>query len=74
MSLKWIDITELIRSAASELEEGQFIASPNFDYETAMRSIDIDDPKIDSGMGAMTIEPIPYLIKQGSGEFTNYEV
>ena len=74
MSAKWIDITELIRNAASELEEGQFIASPDFSYEAAMRSIDIDDPKIDSGMEAMTIEPIPYLIKQGKCNFAKYEM
>ena len=74
MSLKWTDITELIQNAASELEEGQFIASPDFSYEAAMRSIDIDDPKIDSGMEAMTIEPISYLIKQGNDDFTKYEI
>ena len=65
MSLEWIDITELVRSAASELEDGRFIASPDFNYEAAMRSIDIDDPKIDTGMEAMTIEPIFYMIQKG---------
>ena len=58
----WDDITALVKEAASELEEGIFIAAPDFNYEASMRSIDITDPKIDTGIDAMSIKSVTYQV------------
>ena len=59
---EWTDITALVKEAASELEEGIFIAAPDFNYEASMRSIDITDPKIDTGINAMSIKSVTYQV------------
>ena len=61
----WIDITALVKEAASELEEGLFIAASDFNYEASMRSIDITDPKIDTGIDAMSIKSVTYQVAHG---------
>ena len=61
----WIDITALVKEAASELEEGLFIAASDFNYEALMRSIDITDPKIDTGIDAMSIKSVTYQVAHG---------
>lgn len=61
----WVDITKLVREAASELEEGNFIAAPDFNYEASMRSIDITDPKIDTGIDAMSVKSVTYQVAHG---------
>lgn len=48
----YFDITDLLRDAASELNEGEFIAGKDFVHVEAMRAIDISDPKVDVGNGS----------------------
>ena len=64
-SESWVDITSLLRAAASEIRPGRFVAGPKFSFEASMRAIDIMDPKIDSGLGVMDIEPIFVRVKNG---------
>lgn len=52
----YFDITDLLRDAASELNEGEFIAGKDFVHVEAMRAIDISDPKVDVGMGLMGVK------------------
>ena len=47
----WVDITALVKEAASELEEGIFIAAPDF-----------TDPKYDTGIDAMSIKSVTYQV------------
>lgn len=65
----WVDITDVIRAAAKEIRPGQFIAGPSFSFEESMRAIDIMDPKIDTGLGVMEIDPPSYLVKHGTADF-----
>lgn len=58
-----IDITQLLRDTSSKLADGYFAASPKFNFEAAMRAIDIMDPKVDSGIGAMSIMTIKERIR-----------
>lgn len=62
---EWRDITQLLREAASEISDGSFIASDAFNYEASMRSIDIMDKKVDSGMGLVGFETIEERLEHG---------
>lgn len=53
---EWRDITQLLREATSEISDGSFIASDSFNYEASMRSLDIMDKKVDSGLGLVGFE------------------
>ena len=64
-SESWVDITSLVRAAAGEIRPGQFVAGPSFSFEASMRAIDIMDPKIDTGLGVMGMEPIFIRVKNG---------
>lgn len=59
------DITDLLHDAASELEEGEFIAGKDFSHVEAMRAIDISDPKVDVGMGLMGVKSVEFLTAHG---------
>ena len=61
----YFDITDLLRDAASELDEGEFIAGKDFVHVEAMRAIDISDPKVDVGMGLMGVQSVEYLATHG---------
>lgn len=58
-----IDITQLLHDTSSKIADGYFTASPRFNFEAAMRAIDIMDPKVDSGIGAMNIMTIQERIR-----------
>ena len=65
------DITDLLRDAASELNEGEFIAGKDFVHVEAMRAIDISDPKVDVGMGLMGVNSRGYLAEHGKRVFAS---
>ena len=65
----YFDITDLLRDAASELNEGEFIAGKDFRHIEAMRAIDISDPKVDVGMGLMGVQSIKCLAEHGTELF-----
>ena len=62
---EWRDITQLLHEAASEISDGSFIASDSFNYEASMRSIDIMDKKVDSGMALVGFETIEERLEHG---------
>lgn len=62
---EWRDITQLIREAASEISDGSFIASDSFNYEASMRSINIMNKKVDSGMELVGFETIEERLEHG---------
>uniref|UniRef100_A0A7N1A2U2 N-alpha-acetyltransferase 35, NatC auxiliary subunit n=1 Tax=Kalanchoe fedtschenkoi TaxID=63787 RepID=A0A7N1A2U2_KALFE len=46
----WADVTHLLKSACEDLREGELIHGENFDLFAAMSTLEIMDPKMDSGI------------------------
>eukprot|EP00698_Gefionella_okellyi_P007243 TRINITY_DN1759_c1_g1_i1.p1 TRINITY_DN1759_c1_g1~~TRINITY_DN1759_c1_g1_i1.p1 ORF type:complete len:472 (-),score=91.50 TRINITY_DN1759_c1_g1_i1:1937-3325(-) len=46
----WTDVTDLLASAAADMEPGQMIESPSFRLHEAMSAMEVMDPKFDAGM------------------------
>ncbi|CAM8925549.1 unnamed protein product [Rhodiola kirilowii] len=46
----WADVTRLLKSACDDLQEGELIHGENFNLFAAMSTLEIMDPKMDSGI------------------------
>lgn len=64
-----IDITQLLRDTANLIEDGYFTTHPNFSIEGSMRSVDITDPKVDTGLGGHGLMTIKERIQKGYSVF-----
>lgn len=73
MSLKQgeIDITQLLRDTASQIEDGYFTTHPKFSLLASMRAIDITDTKVDTGLGGNKQLTIKERIQKSRRVFAN---
>ena len=66
---KGMDITQLLRETAHQIEDGYFTTHPGFSIEGSMRSVDITDPKVDTGIGGHELMTIKERIQKGRSVF-----
>ena len=59
-----VDITQILKDTASQIDNGYFTSHSRFSYEGAMRAIDILDPKVDSGIGIRSDLSVSERVRQ----------
>lgn len=63
--VQWVDVHDVLREAAEQLQPGELLHTESFSLFEAMSAIEIGDPKMDAGLDTATAPTADKLVQQG---------